>query len=148
MNRVTLLGNVGRDPDIRSTKSGAKVATFSFATSEKWRDRTTGETREKTEWHQVVIFGDGLITSIVEPYVKKGSRLFLEGQLRTREWHKDNTPDDDRRFSTEVVLSGFGSTLQLLDKPAGNRPPPHEEAPHGPGAMPGASERPYDDIPF
>ena len=111
VNKVILLGNLGRDPEIRSTQSGSKMATFSIATSKRWRDKNTQEQRDKTSWHNIVVFGDGLV-DIVEKYVKKGSKIFLEGELQTRKWQDT---DGNDRYSTEVVLQGFNSNLTLLD---------------------------------
>ena len=111
VNKVILLGNLGRDPEIRSLQSGSKMATFSLATSRRWKDKATQEQKDKTSWHNVVIFGDGLV-NIVEKYVKKGSKIYLEGELQTRKW-QDQSGND--RYSTEVVLQGFNSTLTLLD---------------------------------
>ena len=111
VNKVILLGNLGRDPEIRSTQSGSKMATFSMATSKRWRDKSTQEQRDKTSWHNIVVFGEGLV-DIVEKYVKKGSRIFLEGELQTRKWQDS---DGNDRYTTEVVLQGFNSNLTLLD---------------------------------
>ena len=111
VNKVILLGNLGRDPEIRSTQSGNKMATFSIATSKRWRDKNTQEQRDKTSWHNIVVFGDGLV-DIVEKYVKKGSKIFLEGELQTRKWQDS---DGNDRYTTEVVLQGFNSNLTLLD---------------------------------
>ena len=111
VNKVILLGNLGRDPEIRSTQSGSKMATFSMATSKRWRDKNTQEQRDKTSWHNIVVFGDGLV-DIVEKYVKKGSKIFLEGELQTRKWQDS---DGNDRYTTEVVLQGFNSNLTLLD---------------------------------
>jgi len=111
VNKVILLGNLGRDPEIRSTQSGSKMATFSIATSKRWKDKNTQEQRDKTSWHNIVVFGDGLV-DIVEKYVKKGSKIFLEGELQTRKWQDT---DGNDRYTTEVVLQGFNSNLTLLD---------------------------------
>ena len=111
VNKVILLGNLGRDPEIRSTQSGSKMATFSMATSKRWRDKNTQEQRDKTSWHNIVVFGDGLV-DIVEKYVKKGSKIYVEGELQTRKWQDQ---DGNDRYSTEVVLQGFNSNLTLLD---------------------------------
>ena len=111
VNKVILLGNLGRDPEIRSMQSGSKMATFSMATSKRWRDKNTQEQRDKTSWHNIVVFGDGLV-DIVEKYVKKGSKIFLEGELQTRKWQDS---DGNDRYTTEVVLQGFNSNLTLLD---------------------------------
>ena len=111
VNKVILLGNLGRDPEIRSTQSGSKMATFSIATSKRWKDKNTQEQRDKTSWHNIVVFGDGLV-DIVEKYVKKGSKIYVEGELQTRKWQDQ---DGNDRYSTEVVLQGFNSNLTLLD---------------------------------
>ena len=111
VNKVILVGNVGKDPEIRSTQSGTKLANLSLATSESWRDKNTGEKKEKTEWHRIVIFNENLV-KIVEQYVKKGAKLYVEGQLQTRKW-TDNAGVE--KYSTEVVLQGFGGTLTMLD---------------------------------
>lgn len=111
VNKVILVGNLGADPEIRQTKDGRPIANLSVATSESWKDKNTGERREKTEWHRVVIFNDGL-TRIVEQYLKKGSKVYLEGQLQTRKW-QDQSGND--RYTTEVVLQGFNSNLTMLD---------------------------------
>jgi len=111
VNKVILLGNLGRDPEIRSMQSGSKMATFSIATSKRWKDKNTQEQKEKTSWHNIVVFGDGLV-EIVEKYVKKGSKLYIEGELQTRKWQDQ---DGNDRYSTEVILQGFNSNLTLLD---------------------------------
>lgn len=111
LNKVMLIGNLGADPEIRSFQNGGKVANLRIATSEQWKDRNTGERREKTEWHTVAIFSEGLV-GVVERYVKKGSKVFIEGQLETRKWQDQNGQD---RYSTEVVIRNFGGTLTMLD---------------------------------
>ena len=111
VNKVILIGNLGRDPEIRSMQSGNKMATFSMATSKRWKDKSTQEQKEKTSWHNIVIFGDGLV-SIVEQYVKKGSKIYLEGELQTRKWQDQ---DGNDRYSTEVILQGYNCNLTLLD---------------------------------
>ena len=111
VNKVILVGNVGNDPEIRTFGNGGKVANLSIATSESWRDKSSGEKREKTEWHRVAIFNDGLV-GIVERYVKKGTKLYIEGKLQTRKWQDR---DGNDKYTTEVVLQGFGGTLTLLD---------------------------------
>ena len=111
VNKVILLGNLGRDPEIRSLQTGNKMATFSVATSKRWKDKSTQEQKDKTSWHNIVIFGEGLV-NIVEKYVKKGSKVYLEGELNTRKWQDKNGDD---RYTTEVVLQGFNSNLTLLD---------------------------------
>src|SRR5689334_17074336 len=115
VNKVILVGNLGKDPEIRRTQDGRPIANLSVATSESWRDKNTGERKEKTEWHRVVIFNEGLC-KIAEQYLKKGSKVYLEGQLQTRKWtDKDNI----ERYSTEVVLQGFNSSLTMLDGRSG-----------------------------
>ncbi|HAT08661.1 MAG TPA: single-stranded DNA-binding protein, partial [Rhodobiaceae bacterium] len=111
VNKVILVGNLGADPDVRSTKDGRPVVNLSVATSENWRDKNSGERREKTEWHRVVIFSDGLCR-IAEQYLKKGSKVYLEGQLQTRKWQDDNGND---RYTTEVVLQNYGGVMTMLD---------------------------------
>ncbi len=115
VNKVILVGNVGQDPEVRQFQNGGQVCSFSLATSENWKDKTTGERREKTEWHRISIFSEGLIR-VVQSYVKKGSKLYIEGQLETRKWQDKNGQD---RYTTEVVLRGFGSTLTMLDSKGG-----------------------------
>ena len=116
VNKVILLGNLGKDPEIRSLQSGNKMATFSLATSKRWKDKATQEQKDKTSWHNVVIFGDGLV-GIVENYVKKGSKVYVEGELITRKW-QDSSGND--RYSTEVVLQGYNCNLTLLDSRGSN----------------------------
>ncbi len=111
VNKVILIGNVGADPEIRRTQDGRPIANLRIATSETWRDRNSGERKEKTEWHTVVVFNEGLC-KVVEQYVKKGAKLYIEGTLQTRKWQDQNGSD---RYSTEVVLQGFNSTLTMLD---------------------------------
>ena len=114
VNKVILVGNVGQDPEIRSTNDGKEIANFSIATTESWKDKITGERKDKTEWHRVVIFSQGLV-GVVKNYVKKGSKLYIEGQLQTRKW-TDNSGVE--RYTTEVVLQNFNSSLQMLDSRA------------------------------
>jgi len=111
LNKVTLIGNLGRDPEIRTTGDGKEIANFSIATGESWKDKATGERKERTEWHRVVIFSEGLVR-VVKNYVKKGTKLYIEGQLQTRKW-VDN--ENQERYTTEVVLQNFNSSLILLD---------------------------------
>ncbi|MEP3049738.1 MAG: single-stranded DNA-binding protein [Erythrobacter sp.] len=111
LNKVMLIGNLGADPEIRSFQNGGKVANLRIATSETWKDRNTGERQERTEWHTVAIFSEGLV-NVVENYLKKGSKVFIEGKLQTRKW-QDQSGND--RYSTEVVLRGFDGTLTMLD---------------------------------
>ncbi|MCY3753139.1 MAG: single-stranded DNA-binding protein [Alphaproteobacteria bacterium] len=111
VNKVILVGNLGRDPEIRTMQSGDKLAQFSLATSETWNDRQTGERRERTEWHRVVIFGR--LADIAERFLRKGSKVYLEGSLQTRKWQDQSGQD---RYSTEVVLQRFRGELQMLDR--------------------------------
>ena len=111
VNKVILVGNLGADPEIRRTQDGRPIANLSIATSESWRDKNTGERRDKTEWHRVVIFSEGLC-KVAENYLRKGSKVYLEGQLQTRKWQDQQGQD---RYSTEVVLQGFSSNLTMLD---------------------------------
>ena len=103
LNKVMLIGRLGQDPEVRSTQDGRSLCTFSLATSENWNDKNTGEKREKTEWHRVVVFNEGLV-NIIQQYVKKGSNVFIEGQLQTRKWEDK---DGIEKYTTEVVLQGF-----------------------------------------
>ena len=116
VNKVILVGNLGKDPEIRRTNDGRPIANLSVATSESWRDKNTGERKEKTEWHRVVIFSEGLC-KIAEQYLKKGSKVYLEGQLQTRKY---TDKDGNEKYSTEVVLQGFNSALTMLDRAGGS----------------------------
>lgn len=111
VNKVILIGNLGADPEIRRTQDGRPIANLSVATSESWKDKNTGERREKTEWHRVVIFNEGLC-KVAENYLKKGSKVYIEGQLQTRKWQDQSGQD---KYSTEVVLQGFSGNLTMLD---------------------------------
>ncbi|HKI14402.1 MAG TPA: single-stranded DNA-binding protein [Roseiarcus sp.] len=161
VNKVILVGNLGKDPDVRRLNSGDQVVSFSVATSETWRDKTSGERKEKTEWHNVVIFNENL-GKVAEQYCKKGTKVYLEGQLQTRKW-QDQSGND--RYTTEVVLQRFRGELQLLDSRAsgeGRQSFPDEEragAGSSLGKSPGLERRPAlssgggaepidDDIPF
>ena len=114
VNRVILVGNLGRDPEVRTFQNGGKVCNLRIATSETWKDKSSGEKREKTEWHTVAIFQEGLVR-IAEQYLKKGSKVYIEGALQTRKWQDQSGAD---KYSTEVVLQGFGGTLTMLDGPS------------------------------
>lgn len=114
VNKVILVGNLGADPEIRRTQDGRPIANFSVATSENWRDKNTGERRERTEWHRVVVFNEGLC-KVIESYLRKGSKVYLEGALQTRKWQDQSGVD---KYTTEVVLQGFNSTLTMLDSRA------------------------------
>lgn len=115
LNKVLIIGNLGRDPEIRHTQSGDTVCNLSVATSESWRDKNSGEKREKTEWHRVSIFGK--TAEFAEKYLRKGSKVYIEGQLQTRKWTDQSGAE---KYATEIVISGFKGALQALDRPAGN----------------------------
>ena len=115
INKVILIGNLGADPEIRHTQDGRPIAHLRLATNETWKDRATGERRERTEWHRVVIFNEGLVR-VAEQYLRKGSKVYVEGQLRTRKW---TGQDGVERYTTEVVLQGFNSALTMLDSRGG-----------------------------
>jgi len=117
VNKVILVGNLGADPESRSFNNGGKVVNLRIATSESWKDKNSGERKEKTEWHSVAIFSEGL-AGVAERYLRKGSKVYLEGQLQTRKW-QDQSGND--RYSTEVVLQGFNAVLVLLDKNEGGQ---------------------------
>jgi single-strand DNA-binding protein len=137
VNKVILIGNLGADPQIRHTQDGRPIANLRIATSESWRDKATGERKEKTEWHRVVIFNENLC-KVAEQYLKKGSKVFIEGQLQTRKWQDQSGQD---RYSTEVVLQGFRGELALLDRAGGGS--------SGGGGLASASSADMDDeIPF
>ncbi len=155
VNKVILIGNLGRDPEVRSMQSGDRVCNLSLATSERWRDRDSGEQQERTEWHRVVIFDQKLV-EVAEQYLRKGAKVYVEGQLQTRKWTDQQGQD---RYSTEVVLRRFNSALQMLDSRADSEagggfagggdeaPAPAPDA--GPGAAPAAGPGDLDDdIPF
>ncbi len=111
INKVILIGNLGADPEVRFSQDGKKIANMRLATTESWKDRSTGERRERTEWHRVVCFSDGL-SGIIEQYVKKGSKIYVEGQLRTRKWQDQSGQD---KYTTEIVLDGFNGVMTMLD---------------------------------
>jgi single-strand DNA-binding protein len=145
INKGIVLGNLGGDPEIKRSQTGSSIATFSLATSETWRDKATGERKQKTEWHRVVIFNEALV-KVAEQFLKKGSRVYLEGQMRTRTW-KDKANIEQR--TTEIVLGPFHSQLVLCDRANGNRPPDADADSYG--EMPGASAPAVDlkdEIPF
>lgn len=116
VNKVILVGNLGADPEVRSFQSGGKVCNLRIATSESWKDRMSGERKERTEWHSVSIFSEGL-AGVAERYLRKGSKVYIEGQLRTRKWQDQNGND---RYTTEVVLQGPGAVMTMLDGPSGS----------------------------
>ncbi len=142
VNKVILLGNVGAAPIIRSTQDGKKIATFSLATSEKWKDRSSGEFREKTEWHRVVVFSDGLV-GIIEKYIQKGTRIFLEGTLQTRKW---SGTDGVEKYTTEVILQGFNNKLEIIEsRKDGESSSANESSNYDSSAIENITD---DDIPF
>lgn len=160
VNKVILVGNLGKDPEIRRTQDGRPIANLSVATSETWRDKATGERKEKTEWHRVVIFNEGLC-KVAEQYLKKGAKIYVEGALQTRKWTDQSGVE---KYSTEVVLQGFNSTLTMLDGRGGGGGGSFGEEPGGDfgssGPVSSAPRRPVaaggggrnsdmdDDIPF
>ncbi len=117
VNKVMLIGNLGRDPEVRTFQNGGKVCNLRIATSETWKDKTTGEKKERTEWHSVAIFTEGLVR-VAEQYLRKGSKVYIEGQLQTRKWQDQSGAD---RYSTEVALQGFNGTLVMLDGNSGGQ---------------------------
>ncbi|MEZ5924318.1 MAG: single-stranded DNA-binding protein [Hyphomicrobiaceae bacterium] len=142
VNKVILVGNLGADPEIRHTQDGRPICNLRVATSESWRDKASGERKEKTEWHRVVIFNDGLC-KVAENYLKKGSKVYIEGQLQTRKWTDQSGQE---KFSTEVVLQGFNSTLTMLDGRPGSGAgmqeggqASYDEAPRGGGRNAGGA---------
>jgi len=116
VNKVILVGNLGRDPEIRTFQNGGKVCNLRIATSEQWKDKQSGERKERTEWHSVAVFQEGLVR-ICEQYLKKGSKVYIEGKLQTRKWQDQSGAD---RYTTEVVLQGFDGNLTMLDSPSGS----------------------------
>ena len=112
LNKVLLIGRLGADPEIKQMVNGKNVARLSLATSQSWKDKSTGERKEKTEWHRVVIFNEGLV-NVVQQYLKKGANVYIEGQLSTRKWKDESTGQD--KYSTEIILQGYNSSLTMLD---------------------------------
>lgn len=154
VNKVILVGNLGRDPEIRSMQNGGKVANLSVATSDSWRDRTSGERQERTEWHRVVVFDDKLV-EIIEKYLRKGAKIYLEGQLQTRKWTDQSGQE---KYSTEVVLQRYRGELTMLDGRSGgggesmpsddrSAPPSMGGGGRSSGGRPGPADL-DDDIPF
>jgi single-strand DNA-binding protein len=117
VNKVILLGNLGQDPDIRTMQNGKKVCTFSIATSNSWKDKDTGEKKEKTEWHRVVVFNEGLV-GVVENYIKKGTKLYIEGALQTRKWTDDSGTE---KYTTEIVIQGYGGRIDIVSAKGNNQ---------------------------
>jgi single-strand DNA-binding protein len=144
VNKVILIGNLGADPEIRHTQDGRPIANLRIATSESWRDKATGERKEKTEWHRVVIFNENLC-KVAEQYLKKGSKVFIEGQLQTRKWQDQSGQD---RYSTEVVLRGFRGELALLDRAGAGSSGSGDFASDDAGGVRRSSAEMDDDIPF
>lgn len=127
VNKVILIGNLGQDPDIKTMQSGDKVCNLSIATNESWKDKATGERKERTEWHRVVIFAQGIV-KIAEQYLRKGDKVYIEGQLETRSWEQDG----QKKYTTEVVLRPYRSSLNMLQSKGSGGPPPNENAdPYG-----------------
>jgi single-strand DNA-binding protein len=141
VNKVTLLGHLGRDPETRTFQNGGKVVNLRLATSETWKDRETGERREKTEWHSVAIFSEGLVR-VCEQYLRKGSKVYIEGQLQTRKWQDQSGQD---RYSTEVVLQGFNGTLIMLDGRSDGGQQQSQQGGYNAGGRPADMD---DSIPF
>ena len=117
LNKVLLIGRLGADPEIKQMSNGKNVARMSLATSDSWKDKNTGEKKEKTEWHRVVIFNEGLV-NIVQQYLKKGAQIYIEGQLTTRKWKDEQSGQD--KYSTEIILQGYNSTLKMLNTRVSN----------------------------
>jgi single-strand DNA-binding protein len=145
-NKAILIGNLGKDPRVASLNNGDRVASFSIATSESWKDKTTGEKRERTEWHNVVLFGEGLV-SIAERFLKKGSKVHLDGQIQTRKY---TGQDGVERYTTEIVLRPFSGVLTLLGDSRAGPPPPAEDprASAAPSSPRPATHDIDDEIPF
>lgn len=146
VNKVIIVGNLGKDPEVRSFPSGGRVCNLTVATSERWKDKTTGERKDRTEWHRVAIMNDALVT-VAENYLRKGSKVYLEGQLETRKWQDQSGAD---RYSTEVVLRPYRGELVMLDgKPDGGARDPlaegYDQSPHKPYGAPKDFD---DDVPF
>ena len=153
VNKVILVGNLGKDPEVRSMQSGDRVCNLSIATSESWKDKASGERKEKTEWHRVVVFNQNIV-KVCESYLKKGAKVYIEGQLETRSWEQDG----QKKYSTEIVLRPFRGELTMLDSKGGgssfqdNSPPPYESGGSSSRAASGGGGAPAgdfeDEIPF
>lgn len=149
LNKATIIGNVGKDPEIRSTQSGSKIANLTVATSEQWKDKQSGEKKEKTEWHKVSVFNPYLV-GIIETNVKKGSKIYVEGAIQTRKWTDQQGQD---RYSTEIVLQQYGGTLLILDRGEQQATPAQQAAPRQESARQAAPQKSNgrdldDEIPF
>ena len=148
VNKVILVGNLGNDPDVRTMQSGDKVVNLSVATSESWKDKASGERKEKTEWHRVVIFNQGLV-NVCENYLKKGAKVYIEGQLETRSWEQDG----QKKYTTEVVLRPYRGELTMLDSRGSSggfndNQADYSQAPANQGAAPARVDELEDEIPF
>ena len=141
VNRAILVGNLGADPEIRTTQDGRKIVNLKVATSESWKDKNTGERKERTEWHRVSIFSEGL-ASVAEKYLHKGSKVYIEGKIQTRKWTDQNGQD---RYTTEIVVQGYGGTLVLLDRPQSSQ---NEQQPAQQQAPSSLASDLDDDLPF
>lgn len=150
VNKVILIGNLGRDPEIRSFQNGGKIANLRIATRETWRDKNSGERREKTEWHTITVANEGLVR-VVEQYLRKGSKVYIEGKLETRKWQDQSGQD---RYSTEIVLRPFGGELVMLDGPRGDNQQQgqghggYDQSPPGYGGGQSGTGGFDDEIPF
>lgn len=145
INKVILVGNLGADPEVRHTQDGRPIVHLNVATSESWRDRNSGERKDRTEWHRVTIFTEGL-AKVAQQYLKKGSKVYLEGQLQTRKWQDKQGQD---RYTTEIILQNFNSALVLLDRAGGEGGGSRDDYPPMPGSgRAGSLPDPNDDIPF
>ena len=143
VNKVIIIGNVGKDPEIRSTQDGREIASLTIATSDNWKEKSTGERKEKTEWHKVLVFSSGLV-GVIKQYVKKGSKVYIEGALQTRKWQDQSGAD---RYTTEVVLQAYGGTLTLLDS-RGSSDNASSAPQEQPQAAYGANDELDSEIPF
>ena len=141
INKAIIIGNLGADPDIRTTQDGRKIAILRVATSESWKDKQTGERKERTEWHRVSIFSEGL-AFVAEKYLHKGSKIYIEGKIQTRKWTDQNGQD---RYTTEIVVQGYGGTLVLLDRPQSSQNEQQTAQQQAPSSL--ASDL-DDDLPF
>ena len=149
LNKVLLIGRLGADPEVKQMVNGKSVARLSLATSNTWKDKNTGERKEKTEWHRVVIFNEGLV-NVVKQYVKKGAQVYIEGQLTTRKWTDEKSGQD--KYSTEIVLQGFNSTFTILSGKNNQNVSPSQDNNVGKSALPNENNTPSsdldDEIPF
>ena len=145
LNKVLLIGRLGADPEIKQMSNGKNVARLSLATSESWKDKNTGEKKEKTEWHRIVIFNEGLV-NVVQQYLKKGAQIYIEGQMTTRKWKDEQSGQD--KYSTEVVLQGYNSTLKMLNTRVSNDLSGSGTEPSAIENVPSQSNDLDDEIPF